>query len=289
MIDVSKISWRSGKAWISYWLSEEFQGKGLVTNAARAIVGHLFALGLNRVELYAQPDNLRSRAVADRLGFRPEGTLREIIGREGSYTDRVVHSLLPDEWAGNVRPLSFAETVAPDVEVRLPQPWDAEELYKISAENQDYLRPWLRWAEEQQSVETSRGFLVHSMHALADNSEVVWTVWYKGEIAGLVGTSAIDWRSRKIEVGYWLGEGFEGKGLMSAALRRMLDHLFGTLDLHRVELYINPKNEPSRTVAKRFGFTHEATLRRFYLSDGALVDMEVHGLLQSEWMARKSS
>lgn len=289
MIDVSKISWRSGKAWISYWLNEEFQGKGLVTSAGKAVVGHLFALGLNRIELYAQPENLRSRAVAERLGFKYEGTMREMICRDGKFADRVIQSLLPEEWDGPKECLAFNRYIGPDVEIRLPQPWDAEPLHGICEENRDYLRPWLRWAEEEQSVDESKKFLTHSLHALADESEVVWTIWYKGELAGLVGSSAIDRKNLDIEVGYWLGKGFDGKGLISMALTELLDHLFCTLDLHRVELYINPKNEPSKKVAKRFGFTHEATQRRSYLSDGVLVDMEVHGLLRQDWIEKKNT
>src|SRR5438128_3125971 len=63
---------------IGYWLAEDAQGRGTVTLAVAALVSHAFGeWQLHRVEIRAAPDNARSRAVAERLGFTEEGELRD--------------------------------------------------------------------------------------------------------------------------------------------------------------------------------------------------------------------
>jgi ribosomal-protein-serine acetyltransferase len=84
---------------IGYWLSAEAEGRGLMTLACRAVVDHAFrGLGAERVEVFAEPRNTRSRAIPERLGFRREGTLRHVAKLNGRFVDHVVYSLLRKEW-----------------------------------------------------------------------------------------------------------------------------------------------------------------------------------------------
>jgi ribosomal-protein-serine acetyltransferase len=63
---------------IGYWIRSDRAGQGLVTEAAEAVVAFGFdVLGLYRVELRAGVGNRASQRVAEKLGFRLEGTLRK--------------------------------------------------------------------------------------------------------------------------------------------------------------------------------------------------------------------
>lgn len=86
---------------IGYWLGSAHLGSGLVTKGCRALVSHAFGpMGLHRVTIRAAPDNTRSRAIPERLGFTQEGVMRE-AGRTGvGYVDLVVYGLLDREWSG---------------------------------------------------------------------------------------------------------------------------------------------------------------------------------------------
>ena len=89
------IDWVARATSVGYWLSEEHQGRGLMTRAVKALVDHAFGeLELHRVEIQAAADNLRSRAIPERLGFQEEGTLREAERVGGRYHDLVVYGLL---------------------------------------------------------------------------------------------------------------------------------------------------------------------------------------------------
>jgi ribosomal-protein-serine acetyltransferase len=88
---------------IGYWLAKSFEGRGLVTKGCRALIEHgLHELGLHRIQIEAAPDNVRSRAVAERLGFTEEAQLREAGLAAGGYHDLVVYGLLENEWRSEV-------------------------------------------------------------------------------------------------------------------------------------------------------------------------------------------
>ena len=89
------VNWTNRATSIGYWIAADAQGHGIVTAAVRALCELAFGpWGLHRVELRAQPGNVRSRAVAERCGFREEGIARgaELIG--DVHHDLVVYSLL---------------------------------------------------------------------------------------------------------------------------------------------------------------------------------------------------
>lgn len=70
-----------------------------MTAAARVLVGHAFTVwGLSRVEIRAATENLRSRAIPERLGFQQEGILRRRELVNGRYLDCAVYSMLSTDW-----------------------------------------------------------------------------------------------------------------------------------------------------------------------------------------------
>jgi ribosomal-protein-serine acetyltransferase len=90
----------NGDAEIGYWIGAAHEGKGLVTRACRALIDRAFGdLGLHRVTIRVAPDNARSRAIPERLGFREEGVLREAGWSALGHHDLVVYGLLDREWS----------------------------------------------------------------------------------------------------------------------------------------------------------------------------------------------
>ena len=64
-----------------------------------AVINHCFeTLGLNRIEAFVTVGNNRSINTLERLGFKPEGVLREFEFTQGNYRNQVILALLRSEW-----------------------------------------------------------------------------------------------------------------------------------------------------------------------------------------------
>jgi RimJ/RimL family protein N-acetyltransferase len=100
---------------IGYWIHAGQINRGLATELAGALTQVAFAVdGLRRVEIHCDPKNVRSAAVARKLGYVHEGTLRARapVG-EGGYRDSMIWTLLEDEYPRS--PAAGAEVAAYDV------------------------------------------------------------------------------------------------------------------------------------------------------------------------------
>jgi len=96
---LNEIDWSNKKTSIGYWLSQQHQGKGLMTQVVKALVEVAFNdFKLNRVEIQCVAENLKSRNIPERLGFKQEGTLRQSDYLSDAFHDCVIYSLLSNEW-----------------------------------------------------------------------------------------------------------------------------------------------------------------------------------------------
>ncbi|MFB2556040.1 GNAT family N-acetyltransferase [Herbiconiux liangxiaofengii] len=82
---------------LGYWIDEAHEGRGVVTRAAAALRDAGFARGLARMEIRAATGNVRSRAVAERLGFHLEGVLRSALPVGAHRHDVALYAQLPGE------------------------------------------------------------------------------------------------------------------------------------------------------------------------------------------------
>jgi ribosomal-protein-serine acetyltransferase len=87
------------RAQLGYWVSRNAEGKGFATRAVRCLIHFVFAnTDIGKLEIHYAAANVRSAAVAARLGFAKEGVLRRACVRNGIVDDLVVTGLLREEW-----------------------------------------------------------------------------------------------------------------------------------------------------------------------------------------------
>jgi len=99
--NVSHGSLRS--AWIGYWVSTEVTGGGVATAAVALGLDHCFGpVGLHRVEATVRPENLPSRKVLAKVGFREEGLLQRYLNVDGGWRDHLLVAMTVEEVEGSV-------------------------------------------------------------------------------------------------------------------------------------------------------------------------------------------
>lgn len=104
--------------------------------------------------------------------------------------------------------------------------------------------------------------------------------------ATLIGTCTlfrIDRGNRRAEIGYALARAHWGQGYMHEALGVFLQYALTTLNLHRVEADIDPRNAASARTLERQGFKDEGLLRERWIVGGEVCDTAFYGLLAREF------
>jgi ribosomal-protein-alanine N-acetyltransferase len=97
-VGVGRFDWEDGKAEIGYWIAREARRRAVGVRATRLLARWaLTALGLERLELLANPENEASVRLAERAGFTREGVLRRYRRRHGVREDLVMFSLLAED------------------------------------------------------------------------------------------------------------------------------------------------------------------------------------------------
>ena len=95
MIDLHDISWEDHTAKIGYWLHSQQQGYGIMTESLKRLAEHAFSeLKLNKLVLQAESENEKSIAIAKRLGFVREGTLKQQVAYGDEFKDLNIYGLL---------------------------------------------------------------------------------------------------------------------------------------------------------------------------------------------------
>lgn len=98
MADLHAINLDQRSAEIGYWLAEQYQGLGIMSKAVKALISlGIEQYDLNVVRIAAEVDNQPSRAIAERLGFQYDGTLRACVIRDEQARDHAMYSILAKE------------------------------------------------------------------------------------------------------------------------------------------------------------------------------------------------
>jgi RimJ/RimL family protein N-acetyltransferase len=107
----------------------------------------------------------------------------------------------------------------------------------------------------------------------------------KGErLIGNIGLHRINRVNRSAMLGIAIGDlGMASKGLGTEAIRLMLDYGFGTLNLHRIELFVHDFNERAQNAYKKLGFVEEGRKREALYLDGKYHDELMLAILKDEW------
>ena len=107
----------------------------------------------------------------------------------------------------------------------------------------------------------------------------------RGQLIGDLGVHFCADHPRQVEIGITVSPAFQGQGFGTEAVTGILDHLFGSLQKHRVFASVDPRNEPCIRLLKRVGLRQEAHFRQSLWFKGEWADDLVFGILASDWVS----
>lgn len=193
--------------------------------------------------------------------------------------------------------------------LRLAQPRDWQAWRDLRGQSQDFLKPWEpTWPPEALTFEYYSGELRRQWREWKDGRAYSFLVLLKetaqdpfaqygqrpqlsqGEPADdnlrLVGSLTLSHIERgaaqKARLGYWVGQPYARRGIMTDTLRLIVPFAFETLALHRLEASSMPSNEPSKKLLLKLGFEEEGTAKAYLRINGAWEDHLLWGKVKKE-------
>ena len=154
---------------------------------------------------------------------------------------------------------------------------DTAELYRVTMQEKSRLRKTLPWLDTIQAACDTEKFLTDSEALMKKGDAVRMSIQEKGPNNTIIGVLSIEaMRSNQPKIGYWLAKAWEGKGIMTTALGALMQEAFNVTAIKRLYLRVASNNPKSKNIAKRLGFTYEATLKEAEDLYGTLVDLDVY-------------
>ncbi len=170
-----------------------------------------------------------------------------------------------------------------NIQLHLLEAWHVKEYFALIERNRTYLRHWMKWVDEENSLSKDLEFIQFRRRQFDHNQGCLLGIWYQGHIVGSVGLHTVNWENRKAEIGYWLDAETQGKGFMHGACTALIAYSFREYQLNKVEIHCATENKRSRGVAERLGFTLEGVIRHNEWLYDHYVDHAIYGLLEREW------
>lgn len=181
--------------------------------------------------------------------------------------------------------MMFSLIVDDQIQLNLLEERHAEALFVLVDEQRAYLRKWLPWLDDNRTPADSKAFIKSSLEQFARNDGFQVAIRYQGQLVGVIGYLAIAWATRSTEIGYWLAEPFQGRGIMSRACRFLVGYAFNELGLNRVQIHCAVENRKSCAIPERLGFKNEGILRQSGWLYDHFIDHVVYSVLAEEWPA----
>jgi ribosomal-protein-serine acetyltransferase len=287
LISAGDLNFTARRCELGYWLAQDWQGYGIMTDAVRALTNYAIkTLGFNRVEISMDVRNARSEAIPQRLGFEFEGIREQWRRQHGRSQDSKYYVMLADNWEDtNFKPNTdlLRQDLGDGIEIGLLLPNHVPQYSKLVRESYNFLEPWLPWVTSDYSDEDARGMVNRFLNKLADNSGMPVAMFYNNAFAGWAAYLYWNWNGLRTELGYWLGQKFVGRGIVTRTVQAMTRFAINDLGINRLDILTDIENDPSGRVALRAGYKHEAVRRQFVMRQGKPLDMNVYVMLAENW------
>ena len=193
---------------------------------------------------------------------------------------------VPKSPDGTMSPSAFFFRL-PDLEtedliLRKPRIRDAKDIYSYASDPE--VARYVLW-EPHRSVSETASFIRDLRARIRAGCPSSWVVVLRGT-GTVIGTVGFVWYSAEnnaAELGYSFSREYWNHGYATQALRAVIDAVFSSLPLNRLEAQHDVRNPASGRVMQKCGLTQEGILRGRILNKGEYVDTALYSILRADW------
>lgn len=176
----------------------------------------------------------------------------------------------------------FSVPLADGADLRPLEPWQATEFLAHMDRARETVDPWIPWAGVSTDLVTARATLQRYADLAARDAGRLFGIWLDGTLVGGTMFVAFDAVAGTCEIGCWLEPAGQGRGLVTRAVRALIDWAVDVRGIHRVEWRCRPDNTASSAVARRLGLRLDGVMREVHPYRGVRHDLEIWSLLAPE-------
>jgi ribosomal-protein-serine acetyltransferase len=158
---------------------------------------------------------------------------------------------------------------------------DAANFVSAARESVETVGKWMDWCHAEYSIDEARTWIESCQQNSAAGTAYEFALVdpTTGEFFGGAGVNQINTAHNFANIGYWVRQSLQGRGIATAAVRHLIEFAFTELKLTRVELVIRPDNLPSRRVAEKVGAALESIARNRIVSYGEAWEGAIYSLV----------
>jgi len=176
----------------------------------------------------------------------------------------------------------FTLNIGPDLQLAIVQPSFASRYLDIVCEERAYLSKWLPWATHANNEAFFLEFVRKSLQGYAEGKSMTCAIVYQHTVVGNISFNHIDQELKKVQVGYWLSEKYQGMGIVTKAVSFLIEYAFAELSMDKVEICAAADNGPSRRVCERLNMTLEGIISNSENVNSEIIGHAVYGIHRTD-------
>ena len=176
----------------------------------------------------------------------------------------------------------FTLNIGPDLQLAIVQPSFARRYLDIVTAERAYLSKWLPWAKHANNEAFFLEFIRKSLQGYAEGKSMTCAIVYQHTVVGNVSFNSIDQELKKVVVGYWLSEKYQGMGIVTKAVSFLIEYAFSELSMDKVEICAAVDNTASRRVCERLNMVLEGIISNSENVNSEIIDHAIYGIHRTD-------
>lgn len=167
-----------------------------------------------------------------------------------------------------------------NIQLRLISLSDVKFIYELIDKERNYLREWLPFIDKTIDISFTQAYVENVLNS----GQPQYSIYESEKFIGLIGFNNLDEDNRKVEIGYWISEKYQKKGIITHSVKELLKIAFFELNMNSVRIKVAAENLKSRKIPEKLGFTQEGIERAGeLLIDDHFTDLIIYSLLKTEY------